>query len=120
MRKIGKYPKSKGKSGKWLVFVDVNNIDEVWQQIKNATENGKLGGSAKVATAKQNPNATNLDTKVICVYTYDWTDEQDVRRVREELRTLGILKKIPYKTDEDTIIGKYSVKGNKRISKYYE
>lgn len=119
-RERGRYPKSTQKSGKWLVFVDVKNIDEVWAKVKKATEEGKLGGSAKVATAKPNPNATNTDTKVICVYTYDWTDEKDVRRVREELRKLGITNKIPYKADEDTLSGKYRVRGDTSISKYYE
>jgi len=119
-RKKGKYPKASQRSGKWLVFVDVKNIDEVWMKIKKATEEGKLGDSAKVATAKPNPNATNPATRVICVYTYDWTDEKDIRRVRGELRKLGITNRIPYKADKDTLSGKYSIRGNTRISKYYE
>ena len=74
---------------------------------------------SKVATAKDNPNAANSNTKVICVYTYDWTDEEDVMRIRQELRQLGITRKIPYKADEDTESGKYANQGTKRISKYY-
>jgi hypothetical protein len=119
-REKGRYPKATQRSGKWLVFVDVKNIDEVWTQVKKATEEGRLGDSAKVATARPNPSATNSDTKVICVYTYDWTDEKDIKRVREELRKLGITSKIPYKADEDTLSGKYRVTGDTRISKYYE
>lgn len=79
-----------------------------------------LGSSAKVAAARPNPNPTNSDTKVICVYTYDWTDKEDVQRVRQELRQLGITSKIPYKADVDTYAGRYAVQGQKRISKYYE
>ena len=119
-REKGKYPKATQRSGKWLVFVNVKNIDEVWTQVKKVTEEGRLGDSAKVGTAKPNPNATNPDTKVICVYTYDWADEKDVKRVREELRKLGITNKIPYKADEDTLSGKYRIRGDTRISKYYE
>lgn len=119
-RKHGTYPRSTSHSGKWLIFVDINDIDQVWTTIKQATEEGKLGGSAKVSTAKPNPHATDQKTKVICVYTYDWTDETDVRRIRAELRSLGITQKIPYKADEDTLRGKYRVKGHQRISKYYE
>jgi len=55
------------------------------------------------------------EIRVICVYTYDWADEVDVRRIREELRRLGITWKIPYKADEDTIKGRYG----KGVSKYY-
>lgn len=120
IRKEGKYPKATQKSGKWLVFVDIKNVDEVWTKIKKATEEGKLGSGAKVATARLNPNATNPNTKVICVYTRDWTDKEDVKRVREELRKLGITNKIPYKADKDTRSGKYRITGHTRISKYYE
>lgn len=108
------------KSGKWLIFANIGEVDEVWAKIKKATEEGKLGGNAKVATAKPNPNATNQSARVICVYTYDWADEKDVKKVRQQLRKLGITRKISYKTDADTLNGKYSVRGDKGISKYYE
>lgn len=119
-REKGKYLSYTPRGGKWLIFVNIKDIDEVWGKIKKATEDGKLGSSAKVATARPNPNATNPETKVICVYTYDWTDKEDVKRIRDELRKLGITNKIPYKADEDTLSGKYRVKGHTRISKYYE
>jgi hypothetical protein len=117
-RKNGTYKKSINP-GKWLIFEDISFIDTIWTKLKKATEDGILGYSSKVATAKYNPNATDPNTKVICVYTYDWKDEEDVMKIREELRKLGITKKIPYKSDEDTNEGKYQVKGNTRISKYY-
>jgi len=119
-RKSGRYPKYTERSGKWLIFVPIAAIDEVWKKIKVATEKGLLGGASKVATARPSPNATSPKTKVICVYTYDWSDEKDVKRIREELRTLGINAKIPYKADDDTLAGKYSNRGDKRISTYYE
>ena len=120
LRQKGSYPRSTPRSGKWLVFVDRNEVDTLWATIKQATEAGQLGGNAKVATAKRNPYATGSKTKVICVYTYDWTDEADVRRIRIELRALGIAQKIPYKADVDTLRDKYRVTGHRRISKYYE
>lgn len=119
-RKQGDYPSSTGKSGKWLIFVYNENVDEVWAKIKKATEEGRLGGSSKVATLRPNPRAVKPGLKLICVYTYDWTDEKDVKRVREELRNLSFVNKLSYKSDEDTISGKYSKSGNTRISKYYE
>ena len=119
-RKTGTYPPDSENCGKWLIFVPLSQIDEVWAKVKLATEEGRLGSSAKVATARPNPNATNPDTKVICVYTYDWTDEEDVKRIRQELRQLRITWKIPYKADKDTYAGRYAVQGHKRISKYYE
>ncbi len=119
-RKKGEYPRSTLLSGKWLVFVDVKDVDGVWAKVKKATEEGRLGGFSKVSSAKPSPLAVSPDVKVICVYTYDWTDEEDVMRIREELRKLGITGKIPYKADEDTLKGRYMIKGHKGISKYYE
>ncbi len=118
-KKLG-YPRATPRCGKWLVFAPMADIDSLWAKIKLATEEGRLGDSSKVATAVPNPNSTNPDSSVICVYTYDWQDEEDVRRIREELRKLGIVNKIPYKSDEDTRDGKYRVAGHTRISKYYE
>src|SRR5262249_57916631 len=54
----------------------------------------------------------------LCVYTYDWTDQADVRRVRDQLRQLGITDPIPYKADHDTLAGHYTNRGHKKISKY--
>ena len=119
-RKKSKYPDSTARSGKWLVFVRAEHVDGVWAKIKKAVESGSLGDQAKVATARPNPNAADDARRVICVYTYDCEDIEDVRRIREELRRLGIVDRIPYKSDEDTVGGKYRVKGHRRISKFFE
>jgi hypothetical protein len=118
-RKTGTYHEDTENSGKWLLFVSNSDVDETWTKIKAATEQGLLGPSAKVATAKPNPYAVHKDKKVICIYTYDWTDALDVMRVREHLRTLGIRDKIPYKANSDTRAGNYSNQV-RRISKYNE
>ena len=115
----GNYPKSTPRSGKWLLFVRKAELDAAWKRIKQATEAGRLGGDAKVSTAKPNPNAVDPTRGVICVYTYDSEDEDDVMRVREELRGLGFVNKIPYKTDEATLSGKYRNRGGRNISRYY-
>jgi len=119
-RKTGIYPQHSVHGGKWLIFVSSHSVDRIWAKIKNATERGRLGGIAKVATAKVNPDFASSKVKVICVYTYDWRDEQDAKRIREELRKIGIIRKIAYKTDEDTDRGRYVATGAKRISKYCE
>lgn len=119
-RRKGRYPEPTRRAGKWLIFVPLSSLDDVWSTIKRATEEGKLGGLSKVGTARPNPNSTNPNSRVICVYTYDWKDLKDVRGVRGELRKLGITAKIPYKSDEDTLTGKYRITGHTHISKYYE
>src|SRR6478672_8821554 len=114
-RRKGTYPETTNRSGKWLIFVPREQIDNIWLIIKEATEEGILGNTAKVSTASSNPNSTEPNNNVICVYTYDWADEQDVRRIREELRKLGITQKIPYKTNEATRSGQYRVRGHQKI-----
>jgi hypothetical protein len=113
------YPHHGPRGGKWMLFVKNAEVDAWWSKVKAATESGLLGSSSKVATMKQNPNAASPDTRVICVYTYDVGDETDCSRVRDVLRQLGVTWKIPYKTDEDTVAGKYS-KSGVRVSKRYE
>ena len=118
-RQMKEYPKSTTRGGKWLIFVPIKDLDFTWEKIKLATEQGLLGGSSKTSTMWNNSHASDHQTKLICVYTYDWTDKKDVMEIREMLEKLGITQKIPYKSDEDTINVKYKKTGNKRISKYY-
>jgi len=73
---------------------------------------------AKAAT-KHNAHSKNSSHKVICVYTYDWKDVQDVKRIREKLRKIGVIRNISYKTDEDTERGIYRANSSEKI-KYYE
>jgi Domain of unknown function (DUF1917) len=94
------------RCGKWLVFVLPGQIDTRWAQIKEATDQGRLGITAKAATARQNPLATS-PAKLICAYTRDWQDSDDVRRVLRGLRELGVSGRLSYKTDEATEAGVY-------------
>lgn len=55
-----------------------------------------------------------------CVYTHDWKDEDSVQFIRQGLRDIGITKPIPYKTDADTLAGRYASTGARGIAKYYE
>jgi nitrogen regulatory protein PII len=89
-------------TGKWLIFVRRENVNAVWEKIKKANNEGKLGAWAKCSTAMPRKQF-NPNTHVICVYTYDFTDEEDVWRVEGELRKLGIVGWINYKSDISTL-----------------
>ena len=69
----------RGFIGKWMLFIPADRIDDTWTSIKEETELGHLGIQAKVGTAKQNPNATSSGAKLICVYTGDCRDIEDVK-----------------------------------------
>jgi hypothetical protein len=103
-------------AGKWLVFLPADQVDGAWQRVRDATAAGELGISAKVSTAKPNPDARD-DRYVVYVYTADWRDEAEVMRVREALRALGVEDRIGYKRNLETFRGEYSKKG-KRVTYY--
>lgn len=119
-RREGSYPEHTTRGGKWLIFVRAALVDDWWSKIKSATESGLLGGGSKVATMKPNANASDPDSHVICVYTYDASDEADCTRVREALRDLGVTWKIPFKADSDTRAARYAKRGSGRVSRRYE
>ncbi|MBP2146873.1 hypothetical protein J2129_002327 [Methanofollis sp. W23] len=99
-------------AGKWLIFCEITEVDAIWKKVRDATVAGDLGLSAKVSTARPDPDSRD-DRKVVYVYTRDWSDEADVMRVREHLRALGITDRIGYKRNLETFAGEYSEKGKK-------
>lgn len=103
-------------AGKWLIFLPPEEIDNAWIKVRDATCRKELGISAKVSTARPNPDSRD-NRKVIYVYTPDWRDEADVMRVRERLRELGFQDRLGYKRNIETFRGEYSEKG-KRVTFY--
>ena len=77
-------------------------IDNVWKRVAKAVVAGKLGCSAKVST-----HDPEEKTHVICVYTEDFTNEDNVRKVEESLRKEGITEPMTYKLDIYTTLGIY-------------
>jgi len=109
-----KKEKAERASGKWLIFEHISEVDATWKKIEIATLKGLLGPSAKVSTAKVNPNAFDETMKVICVYTEDFNDKMDIDRIAKAIRSLGIDNKLIYKLDKD--IGKYHKDGFTNLS----
>lgn len=104
------------RAGKWLIFVPEDEVDAAWKKVRDETRKGTLGISAKVSTAKPNPDSRDWRA-VIYVYTRDWADEADVMRVRERLRDLGFTERIGYKRNIETYRGEYSKEG-RRVTYY--
>ena len=103
-------------AGKWLIFQEPETADDAWKKVRDATVALDLGISAKVSTAKPNPDSRD-SRRVIYVYTKDWADEADVMRVRENLKKLGFVDRIGYKRNLETFAGEYAQKG-KRVTYY--
>ena len=112
----GEEESEEDKGGKWLVFADAADADELWRKIRDATASGDLGIWAKVATAKAMADSED-NRVVIYVSTADWSDEKDVMEIREKLRALGVDKRIGYKRNIETYQGEYS-EGGKKVTYY--
>jgi hypothetical protein len=104
------------RAGKWLIFVQPDQTDDIWKKIRDLTWQNELGIMAKVSTAKKNPDSRD-ERRVIYVYTADWEDEGEVMRVREKLRSIGVTDRIGYKRNIETFKGEYASKG-KRVTYY--
>lgn len=98
----------KNKVGKWMIFSNENKVDDVWEIIRKETEKGNLGINSKVRTAKKGElDIYDLTMRVICVYTGNYKNKLDTRRVRNNLKKLGFTQHLCYKTDDSTLEGKY-------------
>jgi len=99
------------KVGKWLVRMDCPYVEEYWGLIRDATEEGLLGISSKISTdwGMTQDSASSRRKHVVCVYTEDWTRQDDALRVAQRLREIGAVKKMTlmYKPDLFTRTGIY-------------
>jgi hypothetical protein len=90
--------------------VPADLVDEAWTRIARATQEGRLGIAAKVSTALNNaesPHSEGRAIHVICVYTADCRDVEDVMRALLGLRALGFTQRLSYKEDGATFAGIY-------------
>ena len=96
--------------GKWLVYRARNESDSAWLTIARATFNRTLGSGAKVSTAEED----EAKRHVICIYTRNYLDLEDVKRVRGLLRDMGFTESLCYKPDIYTYLDIY--KGTTKLS----
>lgn len=88
--------------GKWMLLYDSNKIDEKWNVIAKAMFNGKLNASIAKVAPSGHPYG-----HLICVYSYDYKDVNDVMKIRQELFDLGFKDPLDYKADIYTFLGIY-------------
>lgn len=83
--------------GKWMLFPEPGRVNEVWAKVARATAADELGVAAKVET-----RVTVGKERLICVYTRDFRDKDDVARVLGRLAQLELVRpggrQIYYKT----------------------
>jgi hypothetical protein len=89
--------------GKWMAFCSPDVAKAKWSIIAKDVVSGNLGPSAKISTSSD-PKKQH----VICIYTNDYIDEEDVNRVRVRLNELGFKGKLQYKPDSYTYCDIYA------------
>ena len=95
------------RSGKWLGYYTPPYHDQVWSAIAEATELGELGPESKVRDpAGALFNAERL--LPVVVWTTDYEDLDDVRRVLVTMRRLAFPRaNLTYKRDIETFLVVY-------------
>ncbi|KAF7918731.1 uncharacterized protein EAE97_011826 [Botrytis byssoidea] len=94
-------------SGKWMIFSPPSEVDEIWAAIAKATSTNSLGISAKVAP--RDGMGLLQKSRLVCIYTEDFSDKMDVYRVLKAIRELGLVDRtlkgaIYYKADVYTYL----------------
>jgi Domain of unknown function (DUF1917) len=92
-------------NGKWMLFPSPAHVDEVWFKVAKATHAGALGVAAKVATAGDDDRSEK--SRLICVYTNDFSDIEDVKHVLRQLKEMNLVRGdqgIFYKCDAYTYL----------------
>ena len=104
--------KEKGcTSGKWMLFPMADDVNRFWSLVATATAAGELGHAAKVAT---DDGSGDVTARLICIYTENFSDTEDVKRVVERLVGMELVNRkgpmgeergIYYKADAFTYLG---------------
>ncbi|KAL4818095.1 hypothetical protein BDW67DRAFT_21969 [Aspergillus spinulosporus] len=93
-------------TGKWMMFITPDQVDSYWEAVADATMKGFLGVGAKVATLSNSDEQGKA--RLMAIYTRDYDDIADVKRVLRKLVELKLVKRgerpIYYKRDALTYL----------------
>lgn len=108
-------------SGKWLIFLNDEQESFMWNMICESLSHGELAQccyKAKMALRPRFNEVFKENRKVVCVYTRDFNDKDQVRDCLKVLRSLGFNDVMYYKTDNQTRSGLYRG-GNQKSYVYF-
>jgi hypothetical protein len=87
-----------------MLFPKIDDVPRYWYKVAEATSDNRLGISAKISTGLDDDRKERL----ICVYTKDFSDVDDVRRVLQALVDIDLVSEdgrgIYYKCDAYTLL----------------
>lgn len=73
----------------WMLFVGPAFVNAVWERVAQATVKNELGIAAKVAPREERGSSKE---RLVCIYTYDFRDKDDIARVLHRLRQLELVR----------------------------
>lgn len=91
-----------------MLFIKPAFVNDVWAAVARATVKNELGIATKVAPREERGSSKD---RLVCIYTYDFADRDDIARVLLRLRQLDLVrtgpgsKQIYYKADAYTYLG---------------
>ncbi|KAF2760098.1 DUF1917-domain-containing protein [Pseudovirgaria hyperparasitica] len=92
-------------SGKWMLFPNSEDLPRTWRLVAEGVADNRLGCAAKVGTI--GPDTDTNNGRLICVYTKDFNDMEDILKVMHELIDLNLVNSdrgIYYKMDAYTYL----------------
>lgn len=75
-----------------MLFIDPAYVNDVWATVARATVKNELGIAAKVALREK---SVPKKERLICIYTYDFADKDDVGRVLARMKQLDLVRTGP-------------------------
>ena len=76
--------------GKWMMFPPAEDLNWVWETVCEGIVNGELGYAAKVAAKTEQDD--DRGNRLICVYTEDFDDRKELRKVVAALKKKGLVQ----------------------------
>ncbi|KAJ5725879.1 uncharacterized protein N7483_007236 [Penicillium malachiteum] len=113
-------------AGKWMLFPSDDRVDTVWRTLVLALEKGDVCADAKVST---DDGKGTGQARLICIYTEDFADREDVKKVLQMLAREELFdprgRPIYYKSDAFTLLeinskNKYQLKASMYSSKDFQ
>ena len=90
-----------------MIFCQSNEVNALWAVVARATAENDLGIAAKVA-----PDSNDGRDRLICIYTKDFNDIEDVTRVIRKMKNLGLVdcrgRPLYYKCGQYEFLGRRS------------
>lgn len=77
---------------KWMLFIEPAFVNEVWATVARATVKNELGIAAKVAPRAEKGSPKE---RLVCIYTYDFSDRDDIARVLGRMKQLDLVRTGP-------------------------